>query len=157
PADTRAWPNRKNSLMGITNLIGWLFGADAAAATDATKLDGTTEAALARSLSALSPDERGWITFAEARILFSTKSDQYAFGETDDDGRKAIESSPVRYQLYAGRGDGLFRTRSDRSECPLSAKSGHSALHSLMVLTTLDSDRALLLVEYLSCARTMSS
>jgi hypothetical protein len=62
---------QKNSLMGITSLIGWLFGADAAAAPDATKLDGTTEVALARSLSALSPDERGWIRFAEARILFS--------------------------------------------------------------------------------------
>jgi len=103
---------QKNSLMGITSLIGWLFGADAAAAPDATKLDGTTEVALARSLSALSPDERGWIRFAEARILFSTKGDQYAFGETDDDGKKAIESfaaaTPVRYQLYASRGAGLF-------------------------------------------------
>ena len=29
--------------------------------------------------------------------------------------------------------------------------------HSLIVLTTLDSDRALLLIEYLSCARTISS
>jgi hypothetical protein len=89
---------QKNSLMGITSLIGWLFGADAAAAPDATKLDGTTEVALARSLSALSPDERGWITFAEARILFSTKGDQYAFGETDDDGKKAIESFAAQHQ-----------------------------------------------------------
>ena len=31
------------------------------------------------------------------------------------------------------------------------------AVHSLMVLTTLDLDRALLLVEYLSFARTISS
>jgi hypothetical protein len=59
---------------------------------DATKLDGTTEAALARSLSALPLDERGWITFAEARLLFSGKADQYAFGETDDDGRRNIET-----------------------------------------------------------------
>jgi hypothetical protein len=56
--------------MGIMSLIRWLFGADAAAPSDAMKLDGTTEATLARSLSALPPDERGWITFAEARILF---------------------------------------------------------------------------------------
>ena len=77
--------------MGIMNLIGKLFGADAAAPSDAMKLDGTSEAALARSLSALPPDERGWITFAEARILFSTKGAQYAFGETDEDGRKNIE------------------------------------------------------------------
>jgi hypothetical protein len=74
------------------SLIRWLFGADAAAPLDATKLDGTTEATLARSLSALPPDERGWITFAEARTLFSTKGAQYAFGETDEDGRKNIET-----------------------------------------------------------------
>src|ERR1700757_3006274 len=67
--------------MGITSLIGKLFGADVAPPPDATKLDGTTEAALARSLSALPADERGWITFAEARILFSTKGDQYARSE----------------------------------------------------------------------------
>ena len=84
--------------MGITSLIGWLFGADAAAAPDATKLDGTTEAALARSLSALSPDERGWITFAEARILFSTKGVQYAFGEVDQDGRRNIESFAAQHR-----------------------------------------------------------
>src|SRR5262249_56245697 len=86
------------------------IGADAAVAPDATKLDGTTEVALARSLSALSPDERGWITFAEARILFSTKGDQYAFGETDDDGKKAIESfaaqrqSVISFMPVEGRG-----------------------------------------------------
>ena len=52
---------------------------------DAMKLDGTSEATLARS--ALPAGERGWITFAEARTSFSTKGEQYAFGETDDDGR----------------------------------------------------------------------
>ena len=77
------------------SLIGMLFGADAAAPPDAMKLDGTTEATLARSLSALPPDERGWITFAEARILFSA---QYAFGETDRDGRRNIESFAAQHR-----------------------------------------------------------
>ena len=84
--------------MGITSLIGWLFGADATALPDAMKLDGTTEAALAGSLPALPPDERGWITFAEARVLFSTKDAQYAFGETDDDGRRNIESFAAQHR-----------------------------------------------------------
>ena len=75
-----------------------LFGADAAVPPDATKLDGTTEATLARSLSALPPDERGWITFVEARILFSTKSAQYAFGETDKDGIRNIESFAAQHR-----------------------------------------------------------
>jgi hypothetical protein len=56
------------------------------------KLDGTTAATLAHSLSALPADEQGWITFAEASTLFSTKDDQYAFGETDDDGKRNIET-----------------------------------------------------------------
>jgi hypothetical protein len=80
------------------SLIRWLFGGDASAPPDAMKLDGTTEAALARSLSALLPDEQGWITFAEARILFSTKGAQYAFGETDEEGKKSIESFAAQHR-----------------------------------------------------------
>ena len=79
--------------MGIMSLVGWIFGAGAAAPPDAMKLDGTTEATLARSLSTLSPGERAWITFVEARILFSTKGAQYAFGETDQDGRRTSNCS----------------------------------------------------------------
>ena len=80
------------AVMGMMSLFGKLFGAHAAAPSDAMKLDGKTVAALGRSLSALPPDEPGWITFAEARSLFSTKDAEYAFGETDDDGRRNIES-----------------------------------------------------------------
>ena len=84
--------------MGIMSLIGKLFGADAAPPPDVMKLDGTTEATLARSLSALPPDKRGWITFVEARILFSTKDPQYAFGETDQDGTRNIESFAAQHR-----------------------------------------------------------
>src|SRR6516165_10014614 len=84
--------------MGIRSFIGMLFEADAAGPPDATKLDETTEATLARSLSALPPDERGWITFAEARILFSTKGAQYAFGEGDQDGRRNLESFAAQHR-----------------------------------------------------------
>jgi len=74
--------------------------------------------------------------------------------------------------------DVRFTPESCRDSCrpvrPLWARSGHRqglwrdavlrsgalqrrTLHSLIVLTTLDSGRVLLLVEYLSCALTMSS
>jgi hypothetical protein len=46
----------------------------------------------------IATDERGWITFAEARILFSSKGAQYAFGETDQDGRKSIESFAAQHR-----------------------------------------------------------
>jgi hypothetical protein len=62
------------------------------------KLDGATEATLARSLSALPLDERGWITFAEARTLFSTKDAQYAFGEMDQDARQNIKSFAAQHR-----------------------------------------------------------
>src|SRR6516165_8374741 len=75
--------------MGI---IRWLIGADA------TALDGASEASLARSLLALPPAGRGWITFAEARTLFSTKDAQYAFGETDDVGKTNIEAFAAQHQ-----------------------------------------------------------
>jgi hypothetical protein len=64
------------------------------------RLDGTSGASLARSLSALPPDERGWIAFAEARTLFSTKDAQYAFGETDDDGKRNIETFAAQHQSF---------------------------------------------------------
>lgn len=80
------------------SFIRWLFGAGTAASPDSMKLDGTTEAALARSLSALPPDDQGWITFAEARILFSAKGEQYAFGETDQDGRRNIDSFAAQHR-----------------------------------------------------------
>jgi hypothetical protein len=84
--------------MGITSLIGKLFGADATAPPDATKLDGTTEAALARSLSALPADERGWVAFGEAARLFSAERAEYAFGELDQSGREKIEAFAAQHR-----------------------------------------------------------
>jgi len=77
--------------------FGKLFGADTPAPPDATKLDGITEAALTRSLSAWPQGERGWITFAEARNLFSTEGAEYAFGEMDQDGKRNIESFAAQH------------------------------------------------------------
>ena len=82
--------------MGIMSFIQKLF--EFVAPPKAKKLDGTTEATLAHSLLALPPEERGWITFAEARILFSTKGAQYAFGETDLNGRRNIEAFAAQHQ-----------------------------------------------------------
>ena len=82
--------------MGIMSFIQKLF--EFVAPPKAKKLDGTTEATLARSLLALPPEEREWITFAEARILFSTKGAQYAFGETDQIGGRNIEAFAAQHQ-----------------------------------------------------------
>lgn len=91
------------------SLIRKLFGAGAAAPPDATKLDGTSEAALTRSLSALPQGERGWISFAEARNLFPIERGEYAFGEMDKDSRRNIElfaaqhGSAINFMPVEGR------------------------------------------------------
>ena len=47
---------------------------------------------LTSSLEALPEGEQGWISFAEARSLFSSMDDQYAFGEMDEQGRANLAS-----------------------------------------------------------------
>src|SRR6516162_4515667 len=88
---------RRRARMGIMSFVGWLFGADAPAPPDATKLDGTTEARLARSLSALPPAERGWITFAQARILFSPKGAKSGLGDSAPTGRTTLGSFAAQH------------------------------------------------------------
>ena len=56
------------------------------------RLDARTQASLAASVKKLGPERRGWITLKEARMLFSSMDDQYAFGELDDEGKRAIAS-----------------------------------------------------------------
>ena len=57
---------------------------------DAPRLDGASVAGLSRSLGNLPRGERGWITSAEARNLFSAMDAQYAFGEMDQQGSAKI-------------------------------------------------------------------
>jgi hypothetical protein len=79
----------------MMSLFGKLFRQRAGAPPDAMKLDGTSEAALARSLSAL---PRGWVTFAEAARLFSAERAEYAFGELDQSGREKIETFAAQHR-----------------------------------------------------------
>ena len=46
----------------------------------------------------LSPTSISRRSRADARSLFSTKDAQYAFGETDDDGKRNIETFAARHQ-----------------------------------------------------------
>ena len=71
--------------MGIWKTIKAAFGT--AVPPDARRLNAVDVFALSASLGALLDGERGWITLSEARDLFSTMDDQYAFGEMDEIGR----------------------------------------------------------------------
>ena len=51
------------------------------------RLSANSETALSVLLKGLLAGERGWITIPEARALFSPMDDQYAFGETDRQGK----------------------------------------------------------------------
>jgi hypothetical protein len=78
--------------MSLWDAMKALLARPAAGPADARKLDGSSAHALAQSLKLLPAEERGWITFAEARSLFSTMDGQYAFGQMDDDGKDKLAS-----------------------------------------------------------------
>jgi hypothetical protein len=60
------------------------------------KLEASSEAALSLSIRILPVGSRGWITMQEARSLFSPLRDQYAFGDSDAQGKAAIAMFAAR-------------------------------------------------------------
>ena len=99
--------------MGIWRSVKDLFAPGNPGPADAVKLDGSSKPALSRSLKELL-DERGWISLAEARSLFSTAGAEYAFGEMDDDGKANLAAfaasgdRPYDYQLMPVEGRVYF-------------------------------------------------
>jgi hypothetical protein len=96
--------------MGVWQSIKDLLVPGKPGPPEAIRLDGSSTQALSRSLKQLVLDERGWISFAEARALFSTADAQYAFGETDDAGNANLASfaaagdRPYEYQFMPAEG-----------------------------------------------------
>jgi hypothetical protein len=78
--------------MGLLDTIKTLFAPGSAWVPEPRRLDGSSKEALARSLQQLLRGDRGWITFAETRRLFSTMDDEYAFGEMDEEGKLKLAS-----------------------------------------------------------------
>ena len=85
--------------MGLWNTIKNLVAPNEAGPPEVRKLNGSSESASSASLKSLPPGERGWITFAEARSLFSPMDDQYAFGEMDHEGKTNLASFAAREEL----------------------------------------------------------
>jgi len=59
-------------------------------APPARRLDGRSKTLLAASIKALPYEMPGWITNKEAKQLFSSMDDDYAFGEMDEAGKGNI-------------------------------------------------------------------
>jgi hypothetical protein len=102
--------------MSLWDKMKAVFTAGETFAPDARRLDGSNPSALASSLGGLPQGERGWITFGQARLLFSTKDAQYAFGDMDNDGkaklaafvaapghRARVDFMPVEGRIYFTR------------------------------------------------------
>jgi hypothetical protein len=97
--------------MGLLKYVKALFGA-APPPPAPRRLDGRSATLLTASLKMLPEEEPGWITMNEARTLFSTESDAYAFGEMDEAGKANLaafaaasggvqfEIMPVESRLY---------------------------------------------------------
>jgi hypothetical protein len=82
--------------MTIWDWIKSLFGNPSSLPADEQKLRAENEAELSTSLTHLHPGESGWITFQEARLLFSPMDQDYAFGEMDDVGKSNLASFAAR-------------------------------------------------------------
>jgi hypothetical protein len=82
--------------MGLWRTIKAVFAPAGPEPPDATRLAARDTSALSASLRALPGGERGWITLAQARTLFSRMDDQYAFGEMDDDGKSNLAAFAAR-------------------------------------------------------------
>ena len=102
--------------MDLWKTIKSLFASGGSAPSDTPRLKAGNESELSVSLKALPDGERGWITLAEARYLFSHMDDQYAFGEMDDAGkfnlgafaaqsehRSSVDIMPVERRVYFTR------------------------------------------------------
>jgi hypothetical protein len=85
------------------------------------RLDGRSKALLAASIRMLPFEEPGWITMKEAKTLFSSKDDTYAFGELAEVAKRNLatfraeatpgclfEFMPVEDRVY-------FMRRADRN------------------------------------------
>jgi hypothetical protein len=59
-------------------------------AASTRRLDGRSKTLLAASIKALPYETPGWITSKEAKQLFSSMDDEYAFGEMDEVGKANI-------------------------------------------------------------------
>ena len=68
------------------------FASGSNEAPSSRRLSASSETALAASIEGLLPGDRGWITFQDARDMFSALDDEYAFGEMDDDGKRNLAS-----------------------------------------------------------------
>ena len=73
--------------MAIWEKIKSFFSDQSSVPPDAPKLRAANETELSKSLMRLNSGESGWITFQEARLLFSPMDQNYAFGEMDEAGK----------------------------------------------------------------------
>ena len=76
--------------LGLWQKILSVFSSKAAVPSDVPRLRAGTQSELAASLALLPDREKGWITLAEARTLFSHMDEQYAFGEMDEQGKSSL-------------------------------------------------------------------
>jgi hypothetical protein len=73
--------------MSLLGRLKLLLSRGAIQQPSSRRLDGRSKPLLTASIKVLPYDEPGWITMKEAKVLFSQKDDEYAFGEMDEAGK----------------------------------------------------------------------
>jgi hypothetical protein len=77
-------------IMGLWDWWKSLLLQGSPSAPPARRLDGRSKTLLAASIKTLPYETPGWITNKEAKQLFSSMDDEYAFGEMDEAGKGNI-------------------------------------------------------------------
>ena len=78
--------------MGLWSLTKTFLASGSFESQFSRKLNAVSEAVLSRALKELPAGVQGWISFSEARTLFSSMDDQYAFGEMDEEGKANLSA-----------------------------------------------------------------
>jgi hypothetical protein len=76
--------------VGFGDWFKKLFFPAGATPPDVRRLSSASEGDLSSSLQSLPPGERGWIALREAAQLFSSRGEDYAFGEMDEEGKRRL-------------------------------------------------------------------
>jgi hypothetical protein len=87
--------------LGLLDKIKALFRGGTPDPLDARKLAASSESELSASIQALPVGEKGWITFDDARRLFSQADKEEAFGEMDDTGRNRLQQFAAGSQHHS--------------------------------------------------------
>jgi hypothetical protein len=78
--------------MGLSTFLKSMFRSVTIDSSTTRQLDGRSKTLFAASIKMLPRETPGWITLKDAAILFSAAQPEYAFGDSDEQGKADLAS-----------------------------------------------------------------